>query len=199
MSYPLQCACGRLQGDVSHAEKVMARGLCYCRDCQAFAHFLGRSGDILNGLGGTEVVAIAPRYVSFRRGLEALACMSLSGRGLLRWYASCCNTAVANTARNPQLAYVGLVHTFLDDSSVSPDEAFGPVRMSVNTQSAKGRVQTMPLQNAAAILKCAVSMAGSRLSGSYRETPFFKAGTDEPIVPPRVLSKDERAALMADI
>jgi hypothetical protein len=199
MSYPLQCACGRLQGDLSHPARAMGRGICYCRDCQAFAHFLGRSGDILNGLGGTEVIAIAPRYVSFRRGLEKLACMSLSGRGLLRWYASCCNTAVGNTTRNPALAYVGLVHTFLDDSSESMDQAFGPVRMSVNTRSAKGRPQSMPLRNAAAILKCAASMAGSRLSGSYRQTPFFKPGTDEPIVQPKVLSKAEREALTADL
>ena len=86
---------------------------CYCRDCQAFAHALGNPGAILDKLGGTDIVATLQQYVTFTKGTEALACLSLSERGLLRWYANCCNTPIANTARNPKLSYVGLVHTCL--------------------------------------------------------------------------------------
>jgi hypothetical protein len=89
--HPLQCRCGTLQGYVSLANMAV-RAVCYCKDCQAFARFLERSDDaVLNELGGTEIVAMLPRYVHFTQGLEALVCMSLSERGLLRWYSSCCN------------------------------------------------------------------------------------------------------------
>ena len=79
--HPIRCHCGRLQGEVSHAE-LGTRAVCYCRDCQAFAHFLESPQDTLDALGGTEVVAVAPRWVSFTTGTEYLVCMSLTERGI---------------------------------------------------------------------------------------------------------------------
>ena len=54
MNHPLRCRCGTLRGQVSHPEKV-SRGVCYCKDCQAFAHFLGTTDSILqfNPVGTT--------------------------------------------------------------------------------------------------------------------------------------------------
>jgi Family of unknown function (DUF6151) len=51
LSHPLQCRCGTLKGYVAHPERVN-RVVCYCRDCQAFAHFLGGANDILDAQGG---------------------------------------------------------------------------------------------------------------------------------------------------
>ena len=45
------------------------------------------------------------------------------------------------------------------------------------------------------MLKILRNVGGSRLSGTYRQNPFFKAGTDEPIVPPQVLTAAQRQAL----
>ena len=39
-SHPVHCRCGRLTGEISDPGHGI-RGVCYCRDCQAFAHFLG--------------------------------------------------------------------------------------------------------------------------------------------------------------
>ena len=114
MNHPLRCRCGTLKGYVSHPEKV-TRGVCYCRDCQAFAHFLGTTGDILDEMGGTDVVATLPKYVTFTQGVDALACMSLTETGMLRWYASCCNTPIGNTPRDFKVSHVGLIHTCLED------------------------------------------------------------------------------------
>ena len=88
MDHALRCRCGTLQGTVRHTERVN-RGVCYCRDCQAYAHALGNAGMILDNLGGSDVVATLQQHVTFTKGTEALACMSLTERGLLRWYASC--------------------------------------------------------------------------------------------------------------
>jgi hypothetical protein len=39
-------------------------------------------------------------------------------------------------------------------------------------------------------------LAWSRISGKYRQNPFFDATTGLPLVPPRVLSKAEHEKLM---
>ena len=198
MSHPLRCRCGSLRGRVSHPERA-SRGVCYCKDCQAFAHFLGRPGDILDEMGGTDVVATLPKHVTFSQGVEAMACMSLSETGMLRWYAGCCNTPIGNTPRNFKLSHVGLVHACLHDPSMSLDSSFGPVRMRVNTQSARGRPQSMPLSTIASVSRFMASLARARVDGSYRNTPFFTADRGTPVVMPKVLGRGEREQLMAAV
>jgi hypothetical protein len=133
MNHPLRCRCGSVQGHVAEPQRAMARAVCYCKDCQAYAHFLGRAH------GGTDVIAIHPQHVALTQGLDALACMALSPRGLLRWYANCCRTPIGNTSRNPKTAYVGLVHTCLEGAGVPIERSFGPVGMRLNTTSAAAR------------------------------------------------------------
>jgi len=191
MNHPLRCRCGTLKGNVSHPEKVN-RGVCYCKDCQAYARFLGKTEDILDDMGGTDVVATLAQYVSFTHGVEAVACMSLSETGLLRWYASCCNTPIGNTQRNHKVSFVGLVHTCLEDPQKTLENSFGPVRMRVNTKYAKGTPESMPVSTITSVLKFLSSVIRARLDGSYRQTPFFVLPRGKPIVEPRVLSAAER-------
>jgi hypothetical protein len=205
MSHPLRCRCGKLRGLVSHPEKV-SRGVCYCKDCQAFAHFLGQSIDVVLGqpidildeMGGTDVVAALPKHVTITQGMESLACMSLSERGLLRWYASCCNTPIGNTPRNYKVSHVGLVHTCLhtpDDPARTMDASFGPVRMRVNTKSAKGHPKRMPVSTTLSIFRFMRSLVRARMDGSYKRTPFFTP-KGIPVVAPKVLTLAERVRLM---
>ena len=195
MNHPLRCRCGTLKGSVSHPEKVN-RGVCYCRDCQAYAHFLGKAEDILDELGGTDVIATLPQYVTLTQGVEALACMSLTENGLLRWYASCCNTPIGNTQRNFKVSFVGLVHTCLEDPSKTLDSSFGPVRMRVNTKNAKGTPESMPLSTVTSVLRFLTSVVRARLDGSYKRTPFFDSHRGTPVVAPKVLSASERERVM---
>jgi Family of unknown function (DUF6151) len=195
MIHPLRCRCGTLQGTVSRPEKVN-RGVCYCRDCQAYAHYLGKPEGILDELGGTDVVATLAQHVTFSQGLEALACMSLTENGLLRWYASCCNTPIGNTQRNFKVSFVGLVHTCLENPSKTLESAFGPVRMRVNTKHAKGRVESMPLSTFTSVLRFLASVIRARLDGSYKFTPFFDSHRGTPVVAPMVLSASERERVM---
>ena len=170
--------------------------MCYCKDCQAYAHFLGKAEEILDEMGGTDVVATLPKYVSFTQGFEALACMSLSEEGLLRWYASCCNTAIGNTGRDFKVSFVGLVHTCLEDPSKSLESSFGPVRMRVNTKSAKGKPKSMPVSTITSVLWFMTSLIRARLDGSYKRTPFFAPDRGTPVVPPKVLARSERDRVM---
>ena len=198
MSHPIQCRCGTLKGYVSRSDGAN-RCVCYCRDCQAFAHFLGRAGEILDSNGGTDVVQTRAVNVVFTEGREALACMRLTPNGLLRWYSTCCNTPVGNTLANSKVSFVGLVHSCLEGTGPTLEVSFGPVQAYVNTQRTKGGVKSSPLALVAVILRVIVMVAGARMNGSYKRSPFFAADTGVPIVAPKVLSPDEREQLMSTL
>jgi hypothetical protein len=196
--HPLRCRCGRLRGSVSPARSTQ-RVVCYCRDCRAFAHHLGGDG-VLDAQGGTEIVASLPSHVRFDAGDDALACLSLSPRGLLRWYAACCGTPVANTPRNPKIAYAGLVHSCLSQDGPPLQHSFGAVRMRVNTGSALGPVtQSAPLATASSLFGLGTTLLGARLAGGWRANPFFDAGLATPVRTVRVLTQDERAQAYAAV
>ena len=193
--HPLRCRCGQFQAEVDHPERG-TRAVCYCRDCQAFAHFLGPPPGMLDRHGGTEVVAVRPGDVRFLQGVEHLGCMSLSPNGMLRWFTTCCRTPVGNTPRDIRLAHVGLVHTVLATAGRDPGASFGPVRMRVNRRSAHGEPEAAPpLAFFAAIARFPGRLAWSWLSGNYKANPFFDAATGQPLVAPRVLSLEERRRL----
>lgn len=191
MEHLLRCNCGSVQGTVSQTEHAN-RAVCYCRDCQAYAHALGNPAGILDNLGGSDVVATLQQNVTFSKGTEFLVCMSLTERGLLRWYASCCNTPIGNTLRNPRISFVGLLHNCLEHAPSSIDAAFGAIRMRVNTKCAKGKVGSMPLSTFTSAARFFGSVVKARINGSYKRTPFFIAESSAPIVSPRVLSAAER-------
>jgi hypothetical protein len=193
MNMRLRCRCGKLQGEVD-ARRVAARAVCYCKDCQAFARFLKAEDAVLDAAGGTEVEAALPAAVRFTAGLENLACMSLSPKGIYRWYASCCNTPVGNTPRDPKMSYVGLVRTCLDAPAGELDRALGRSRFTVNTGSANAPVKATPVRAALGVARIGATLLKARLGGGYRVNPFFDA-SGAPVRSPRVLTPEERAAL----
>jgi hypothetical protein len=195
MSHPLQCRCGTVQGLVSEPRGAN-RVVCYCKDCQAFAHFLGRAGEVLDERGGSDVIQVLPKNVTFTRGIESLACMRLTEKGLVRWYARCCNTPIGNTLATPKLSFVGLVHSCL---AKPLDDAFGPVRVWVNTGSAKGNPKPKAVGVGAMIRWFITTPLKARFNGDYKHTPFFRADTGAPIVNPRVLSSGEHANVMSAV
>ncbi len=191
MNHPLRCKCGKLRGQVSAPEKGIHL-MCYCKDCQAFANFLGKGDELLDGQGGSDIVAVHPQFVQFSEGQGELACMSLSPNGLLRWYARCCNTPIANTPRSPKMAYAGLARACL----AGPGDAFGPVRMRSGTKSARGSVEpTSAMSTAGMLALFAAKLLRARLDGSFRRTPFFDVASGTPLVAPTVLAREERVRL----
>jgi hypothetical protein len=80
----LRCRCGTVQGLLADAapEKVN-RVVCYCADCQAFAHHLGRA-DLLDAHGGSDIVQVAPAALSFTQGAERIRGLRLTPKGVNR-------------------------------------------------------------------------------------------------------------------
>jgi hypothetical protein len=121
--------------------------------------------------------------------------MRLTRKGLLRWYAACCNTAIGNTLADPKLSFAGLVHTCLRvNDPASLDAAFGPPRLRVNTRSAKGEPKPTEKHLLSAISRLARIMLWARVSGGYRRNPFF-TGDSRPLATPRVLTEAELASV----
>lgn len=193
--HSIQCRCGSFSGKVLQTRGVN-HGLCYCLDCQAFAHFLGRPEEILDERGGTEIVQTTPQNVAFTEGLENLTCMRLTPNGLMRWHTRCCNTPIGNTSPNYRIPFVGLVHSCLRNGQTSLDDAFGPIGMRVYTKYAKGEPKPQTAGLLPTIVRFARMILKARISGGYKTTPFFVAETGAPVVIPRVLSDQERAELM---
>jgi len=109
----VSCRCGEVRGVVANASpRKVNRVVCYCDDCQAFAHQLGR-GDLLNAQGGTDIIQVAPASLTFVRGQHRIAGLRLSSKGLFRWHTTCCNTPVGNTL-GPAIPFVGIVAQAFD-------------------------------------------------------------------------------------
>ena len=70
--------------------------------------------------------------------------------------------------------------------------------MRVNTKSAKGDPEAMPVRQAVALLRFLPTVLFARMSGAYRSTPFFTAD-GAPVAQRRVLTEQEHEAVMSAV
>jgi Family of unknown function (DUF6151) len=156
---------------------------CYCADCQTFARHL-KAMDWLDAAGGTELFQTLPYAVSFTAGQENLRLLRLSPKGLMRWYAGCCGTPIANTLGSPGLPFVGMV--------LKPGQTgFGPVVTHANVAGALKPVRQSGI--ARAVFGVLSRALRAKLTASGRANPFF--GADRaPVIAPIVLTLAERDA-----
>jgi hypothetical protein len=198
------CTCGRMRGVVRAIEPGSGnRGACYCDDCQSFAHFLGQSDAVLDAYGGTSIFQVSSGRVAITQGSEHLACMRLTPKGLLRWYAGCCRTPLGNTSATPAIPTVGIVERCLmpPAGGASLDDLLGPVRFHVFTRfarpsrSARSAPNPPPQRSAwsdgRAFLRMIRLALGARLRGDGKRSPFFDPATGAPRATPYVLTPDE--------
>jgi hypothetical protein len=171
------------------------RIVCYCADCQAYAHRLHRP-DLLDAHGGSDIVQVAPANLRFDRGREQIRGLRLSDRGMFRFYASCCNTPLGNTA-GPALPFVGILRqAFAADAQAGADSVFGPAKgvygkHAIGTPP-EGTTKFTPWLVVARMVWCLVSW---RFRGLGVPNPFFDSATRQPQFPVLVLSNTERDAL----
>jgi len=194
---PLRCECGTVTGFVE-VKGLAVHGACYCRDCQAFARHLGRPERMLDAQGGTEVIGTLPHRVHFTSGQQRLACITLTPRGPLRWYAECCGMSVANGSRAPKTPFVTLHCRAIAAPRADVERAFGPSSFRFAVDAATAPVAKSRVGFLLAMPKILWNILQARLSGSWRSNPFFKPGTDEPIRAPVALPKEERYRLRGD-
>ena len=191
----LRCRCGEVRALVTGASpRTVNRVVCYCDDCQAFAHQLGRA-DLLNSQGGSDIVQLAPASLAFLQGQHRIVGLRLAPKGLFRWYASCCNTPVGNTL-TPAIPFVGIVAQAFDHAAHRADDVFGPPTGAILGKYAIGEPPAGSAGlNLPLLLRAIGKVLGWRLRGKAWPHPFFKKGKAEPVYPLTVLSQEEREAL----
>lgn len=178
----MQCRCGATRWRIA-ADAAGTHVECYCADCQSFARHL-KAGGWLDPAGGTEVFQTLPCHFRFTAGRGHLRVLRLSPKGLMRWYAGCCGTPVANTLAGPGLPFVGAI--------LHPGQpGFGPVVAHVNTKSALRPLA--PRGMARAILGLLARAAVAKLTRRSGGAPFFDRD-GVPVVRPEILTLAERNA-----
>jgi len=186
---PYRCQCLRVRGRVLElAPDTANRCVCYCHDCRAFAHHLGR-GDLVDARGGADIVQVARARLVIDEGLDQLRCLRLTPGGLFRWYADCCKTPMANTL--PRVPFAGLCRSALDVA-----EAQLPTADLIHGRSAVGG---LPPGASAGLSLRSIARPGRLFaswmaSGLGHPTPLFDR-SGKPRVEPRVLTASERQAL----
>lgn len=172
------------------------RVVCYCSDCQAFLHHLGRT-DLLDAHGGTDIVQVAPSSLTFHRGAEHIVGLRLSPKGLYRWYASCCKTPLGNTV-SPAIPFVGIVAQNFDggNDGGGADGYFGPPVGAIWGKYAVGTAPEGSTKLNLRLIARAIRMIlGWRLAGRTWPHPFFDRATRAPSYPFTTLTLAERDAL----
>lgn len=195
---PIRCSCGAVRGSLAAAEPAAGNHvICYCDDCQAFAHALGRAGDVLDACGGSEIVQVSPARIRFEAGADRLACLRLTAKGPFRWYTSCCNTPIGNTLASGAVPFIGMVCVCLDAPREAIDTMLGPIRGRVFREFATCEPSSLapgvPMWRL--MLRFVRVLVLARLRGEQRRSPFFDASTGNPVAEPRVLSASEREQL----
>jgi Family of unknown function (DUF6151) len=211
----LSCWCGRVRGvarDVSPPAGF--RLVCYCRDCQAFAHFLAhvpekwspvfrqghapmQESNVLDAAGGTDIFQMPTGRLQLTAGTDAVRCLRLSSKGIFRWYADCCRTPIGNTV-GPRFPMIGLIHSFMSgEGGRSRDEALGRPACRIYERSASRPLppDAPPRSSLGLTFRRISTVLGWWWRGLGRPNPFFDTRTGAPLAVPRVLTPAERAAL----
>ncbi|WP_164660289.1 DUF6151 family protein [Tropicibacter sp. Alg240-R139] len=180
------CGCGALKGHVT-AEGLRAgtHVVCYCADCRAGELYFQQHDP---APGPVDIFQLSPDTVIIDDGFENLAAIRLSPNGMFRWYAACCDTPLCTTMKSAKTPFAGMNAKRFDDPS-----RLGPVVSKGFVPAADGsRKHETAYRAAWPLIK---RMAVARLSGRWKQTPFFDANTGAPTVEPRVITKSERTAL----
>jgi hypothetical protein len=94
-------------------------------------------GDVLDAAGGTDIFQMPAGRVKITTGVDAVRCLRLSDKAkILRWYADCCRTPIANTAAGPRFPVVALIHHERDGRCRG--EMLGPPLCRICEHSATG-------------------------------------------------------------
>jgi hypothetical protein len=195
MDAELRCRCGEVYGQVKNASSATAnRIVCYCDDCQAFAHYLHRA-DLLDAHGGSDIVQVAPASLSFTGGTERITGLRLGPKGLYRWYASCCNTPLGNMM-GPSIPFAGIVAQGFDSGTQTADGVFGkPIGASQGKCAIGEPPPGSTGMNLGLLIKVIRTLVGWRLRGQGWPHPFFDRSTRAAIFPVTTLTPAQREAL----
>ncbi len=142
---------------------------------------------MLDANGGTDVFQVCPASFEISAGRENLGCIQQTSKGALRWYATCCNTAIANTLPSRAVPFVAVHMSFVDDEAQKRPIVgiVGQVRATVNAQEPLPREHRASTGALLAMLPHVAKLTLKwTLNGDRNRSPFFDVDTGAPVVAP---------------
>jgi uncharacterized protein DUF6151 len=180
------CTCGQIQGHLdADVCRAATRTECFCRDCRAAELYFGQPDP---APGAVDILQTTPDKITIAQGADKLGLFRLGPNGVLRWYATCCNAPLFNTLKSPKLPFAGILVKRLNDT-----DRIGPVTARNAIPKPDGSTTSKGLPRA--VFSIFANMLGARLSGRWRQTPFFDVATGKPVREAVIPSKEDRAKL----
>lgn len=199
-----QCECGAIRGALHNASSRRGRRLvCHCRDCQVFAHYLGREKQMLDDNAGTAIYQVDSPGFAFTKGSDRIACVRLTDKPMLRWYCADCRTPVANSSASNRYASVSLILSGFEPGKTNALLGTDTVHVAARSGTGNlGKARRAGITDIAAMLwDMAVRTIKAQLNPVLRKSPVFDTRTGEPVAVPIKLKPAERLLLdeQADI
>ncbi len=197
MSFDLAfaCACRTVTGTLLNVGPAEGdHVICHCTDCQDLTHHLAHADQILDAHGGSALYQSRCAALRIETGREQLACVHLTDKPTLRWYAKCCGMPLFNTYANGKLPYITTQLAACDPATRGT--LVGPPRGHLFTGDGIGDTSALPKMSMGQLMRRFFPrMIRDLLSGDRRRCALFDAKTLEPIVTPHRLTSEERQAL----
>jgi hypothetical protein len=181
----LACACGAVTGHLTRAgPKAGDHVVCHCTDCQAFATRLGAADRVLDAQAGTALYQGRCATLRLATGQDQLACLHLTEKPTLRWYARCCGTPMFNTYKNGRIPYITVLVANCDPARRAP--VLGPPIGHLFLKEATGDTAHLkPLSMLTLMRRFSRRMIRDVLAGDRRRSALFDPLTLDPIAPPQ--------------
>lgn len=181
---PFACLCGAVRGTLAGAgPRAGDHVVCHCTDCQAFATRLGQAARVLDRNAGTALYQTRCAAMRIAAGTDRLACLHLTEKPTLRWYAACCDTPMFNTYKNGRIPYITTLVANCDPER--RDALLGPPIGHLFTKEATGDVGDLrPVSMLALMRRYSGRMIADILAGDRRRSALFDPLTLDPIAEP---------------
>ncbi len=190
-----KCECGAIHAALHDASPQSGRRLiCHCNDCQAFAHYLGKAKLMLDDHAGTHVYQTDSTKFAITKGQDKLACVTVTGGPLLRWYCETCKTPIANTLSSTRFPFLSLILSGFDRGKT--DALLGRDAEHVAVDSGAGNLGKVKIAGMAGMLfKLLVSTVKARFNPELKKSPLFDSETGKAVAVPIKLEPSERLAI----
>lgn len=188
----IACACREVAAVLADVGPTQGdHVVCHCTDCQNFARYLGAADRILQQHGGTALYQCRCARLRLTKGTDKLACLHLTDKPTLRWYASCCRTPLFNTYANGRIPYITTLVANCRPEEVTA--AIGPVVGHLQLKQAHSDAPPMAMRTL--MRRFLGRMLRDVISGDRRRNALFDPVTLAPISRPYRLSGADRRAL----
>ncbi|QNO27993.1 hypothetical protein EEB18_003200 [Sphingopyxis sp. OPL5] len=189
------CPCGTVSGTLLNVGPDQGdHVICHCTDCQDLTRHLGHANRVLDAHGGSALYQSRCAKMRLDTGRERLACVHLTDKPTLRWYATCCGMPLFNSYANGKIPYITTQLAACDPAT--RDTLVGPPLGHLFTQDGIGDTGALPKMSMGQLMRRFFPrMIKDMLSGDRRRCELFDTRTLEPIATPHRLTGEERRAL----